>query len=199
MGTWTLVEDLKKIPLRFSFSDIERSAVDLEGTTIVMEVINVSVLACILVTILGTEAGYYRRRTCPTGYTPAGGDSHRCYQLVEETMAWQEALDYCKQDGGTLASVHSYQEFQSILNMVKRAENQSKSAWVGLNDLQQEGRFQWSDFSDTRWFWNSASRASGWGDDDCVALDSDGGNFDDIDCTTSNNFVCMKRAQKAYK
>ncbi|XP_010864211.3 C-type lectin LmsL-like [Esox lucius] len=171
-----------------------------------MGVKTVSILACVLVALLGTGAypsnchnhptSNCHYRVCPNGYSTAKAGSHRCFQLVTKQMGWQDALDYCKKDGGTLASVHGYQEYQFLLSMVKKTQGISAYSWIGLNDLDQEGSFVWTDRSDTEWFWSKSARAQQWGEEDCVALNSYTGaeGFDDITCSSGCTFICMRAA-----
>ncbi|CAB1311840.1 unnamed protein product [Coregonus sp. 'balchen'] len=160
-----------------------------------MGVITVSVLACVLLTLLGTGAlPHNHHYTCPSGYTGPDSTVPHCYRFVRKQMGWQQALDYCKRDQGTLAAVHSVEEYQLLLSMVKQTQSTSAYAWVGLNDLEKEGNYVWTDGSSVNWFWSESAKAQQWGEEDCVALNSYSGaeGFDDIKCDSGCTFVCMR-------
>ncbi|KAJ7987817.1 hypothetical protein DPEC_G00330450 [Dallia pectoralis] len=166
--------------------------------TIIMRVISVSVLVCVLVSVLGTQAYDYHGTDhyCSSGYSLADYTVPHCYKLIQKQMGWTDALAYCKRDGGTLASVHSTAEYDLILNMVKDTQSISAYAWVGLNDREQEGKYVWTDGSSASWVWSSSARQQQWGNEDCVAVNSYAGaeGFDDIKCDSGCTFVCMRMA-----
>ena len=56
---------------------------------------------------------------------------------MEEQNSWQVANDYCIQNGGHLASVHSEAE-----NELVKGDN-----WIGLIKSSTNGQFHWSDMT----------------------------------------------------
>jgi len=64
-----------------------------------------------------------------------------CYQLSNSTLTWDSADLYCKDFDAQLASIHSSDENQFILENVKGPDN----CRIGLNDIDEEGVFQWID------------------------------------------------------
>merc|ERR1719419_1492186 len=64
-----------------------------------------------------------------------------CYRVSESKMSWVDALDYCRDISGDLASIHSTEENEFLNSM-------GCYCWIGLNDIDNEGEFVWSDGSD---------------------------------------------------
>uniref|UniRef100_A0A4X2K6Y9 FRAS1-related extracellular matrix protein 1 n=1 Tax=Vombatus ursinus TaxID=29139 RepID=A0A4X2K6Y9_VOMUR len=76
-------------------------------------------------------------RTCPTGWSPQ--NSH-CYSLItEQKVTWNEAAQACREKHqGNLASVFTKQHMQWLWDFSGR-----KSFWIGLNDQDDSGRWEW--------------------------------------------------------
>ena len=73
------------------------------------------------------------------------------YFVGENRLDWLEAKAYCEDQGATLASIHSLQDWnrakikcQEILTT-----NDGSGCWFGLNDIDQEGTWQYVDNSTT--------------------------------------------------
>ncbi|XP_077159816.1 macrophage mannose receptor 1-like [Paroedura picta] len=89
---------------------------------------------------------------CPEGWSGAETSSS-CYKAFTEKThiqrTWFEARDFCREIGGDLASIHSYEE-QKRINTLK-----SGNIWIGLSDLDSDEAFTWSDGSPTDYeHWN---------------------------------------------
>ncbi|XP_078008613.1 FRAS1-related extracellular matrix protein 1-like [Phascolarctos cinereus] len=76
-------------------------------------------------------------RTCPTGWSLQ--NSH-CYSLItEQKVTWNEAAQACREKHqGNLASVFTKQHMQWLWDFSGR-----KSFWIGLNDQDNAGRWEW--------------------------------------------------------
>uniref|UniRef100_A0A6Q2ZL62 C-type lectin domain-containing protein n=1 Tax=Esox lucius TaxID=8010 RepID=A0A6Q2ZL62_ESOLU len=163
-----------------------------------MRVLTLSVLACVLVTLLGAE-GFHGNDiyNCQPGYSLASNNVPHCYKLIQEKMGWTDALNYCQKEGGTLAAAHSINEYQLLLSMVKKTQDISAYAWVGLNDLDEEGKYVWTDGSNADFSWADGAIEQQYGEEDCVALNSYKGaeGFDDIKCNDGCTFICMTMAK----
>ena len=60
-----------------------------------------------------------------------------CYLNVAESLTWQGANDFCIENGGHLASIHSVDE-----NEVVKGDN-----WIGLIKSSTHGQFHWADMT----------------------------------------------------
>ncbi len=69
-----------------------------------------------------------------------GGHS---YLLIDESMTWNEADEYCKKLGGHLVSITSEKEQQFIDQLVKSHSKSKIFYWLGGNDARQEGKWEW--------------------------------------------------------
>ena len=112
-------------------------------------------------------------------------------------MSWNDAEEFCKAEGGHLASVTSH----AIKNFV-REETLSRgltSAWFGGNEVDAEGAWKWVDGATWEFtFW-------GPGQPDGMKADGEKSNklhclcyskkwgWDDSPCYNEKKFVCSKK------
>uniref|UniRef100_A0A667WSI0 C-type lectin domain-containing protein n=1 Tax=Myripristis murdjan TaxID=586833 RepID=A0A667WSI0_9TELE len=117
-----------------------------------------------------------------------------CYKL-EDMKNWQEAEDYCVRDQGHLVSIYSEEQL-SFLNA-----HMPGAAWVGLNDIREEGHFEYTDGSQFVSDYNLILWAPGQPDnwqnnEDCAHLraptDPQAGLLNDDFCTATREFICKK-------
>ena len=83
-----------------------------------------------------------------------------------EKKNWTDAEDFCQKEGGHLASVHSDAAVDFVLQGMARLG--LDIAWLGGNDIEQEGAWQWTDC--TPWdftFW-ARGEPTGWEGEDCL-------------------------------
>jgi len=76
-------------------------------------------------------------------------NGHKYYCSMFPTT-WEYAEDYCQQYGGYLATINSSQENYMLSNFLT-----IQSAYIGLNDVNQEGNFEWSNgepLTYTNWY-----------------------------------------------
>ena len=93
-------------------------------------------------------------------------------------------------EGAELASVSS-SEANTFLGSLTQDHT-----WLGGNDVVAEGTYTWTDgtsWSYDNWRFNAPNNGNGNSEQDCVILRSDG-EWDDVSCSTSRNFVCEKPA-----
>jgi len=84
-----------------------------------------------------------------------------------ERQVWRNALLRCQEQGGTLAKTISLTEHNTMRSLCPN--NNCRSAWIGLNDISIEGRFQWADRSPLDWtHWRYNEPKNKHGDEDCV-------------------------------
>jgi len=73
------------------------------------------------------------------GYLYMGSYNGHFYYCSDDPASWPQANAACQQYGGYLAAIGSAGENQFLANILT-----IQSAWIGLNDAQQEGNYQWS-------------------------------------------------------
>ena len=92
---------------------------------------------------------------CSSGWTKLGMQS--CTKRLDTLMTWHESLAECEElsDGnGSLASINSLKEMDSLLGLLD-----GKETWIGLNDIDNEGIYNWTDGSPVVYVnWSSSER-----------------------------------------
>uniref|UniRef100_A0A8C2WG48 C-type lectin domain-containing protein n=1 Tax=Cyclopterus lumpus TaxID=8103 RepID=A0A8C2WG48_CYCLU len=108
--------------------------------------------------------------------------SHRTFVLINTTMFWTVAQNYCREHHTDLAMVRNIEENQMVQNLLPSRD----IAWIGLH---REG-WKWSDGSD--------SSLRNWRPDQplgstksCVAADfRDNGLWVTMECNDKSAFIC---------
>jgi hypothetical protein len=89
---------------------------------------------------------------CPLGWTYLQ-ETSKCHKATEPGLDWNGALASCKNEGGTLASIHSDVENTAVLNFANTSNaailmsQESGYAWVYIG-LSRQPNLQWTDGSD---------------------------------------------------
>ncbi|CAL8405295.1 unnamed protein product [Arctogadus glacialis] len=113
-------------------------------------------------------------------------DEEPHYIVVQNTMTWYEALQYCRSHYTDLASVPNAAENDKILAL------NPADAWIGLH------RYPWSHWSD-----GSSATFLNWGPGEpnshggpvaprCVKMSVTSGSFFDEECGLLYNFACQR-------
>jgi len=126
--------------------------------------------------------------TCDQGWDTFGD---HCYFYGTDTKSWFDAEDYCKEEGGHLASVNTPAIQDYVLNELTRRG--LDYAWFGGNDIEEEGVWKWTDL--TPWeftSWGPGEPDNHNGNQDCLVYDDNKYKWDDIGCSTKETFVCSK-------
>ncbi|XP_025416102.1 uncharacterized protein LOC112687566 isoform X2 [Sipha flava] len=81
----------------------------------------------------------------------------QCLTIVDETLNWDEAEDYCAQNGGHLVSIDSHRTQTLIDTALINSPSYSDSIayWIGATDMNNEGFFRWTDsspFTYSNWY-----------------------------------------------
>ena len=72
----------------------------------------------------------------------------------------------------------------------------SKSFWIGFNDRESEGDWQWSDRT-TSSYTNWAEKSPNNGGVSCASM-VEGGNWHDEPCTEKLKFICKRKGMTRY-
>jgi len=136
--------------------------------------------------------------SCEPGWTQM---QQKCYKLETPAIpvTWDIADSGCKSLGSELASIESQCEQNTVFEVANKA-----AVWIGGNDKNSEGTFTWP--SGTEFYksgaavlevytnlasgFNSASQTT----QHCVQLQGSDGEWDDILCSKTLNYVCEKAA-----
>ncbi|XP_072570731.1 uncharacterized protein [Paramormyrops kingsleyae] len=126
---------------------------------------------------------------CDVGYLLFGDF---CYHFEAESVkTWQDAETYCANQNGHLASFHSEEEVSFL------SAHMTRSSWLGLNDIQTEGNYVWTDGTLASFLPWDHNQPDNWqNNEDCIAMrgvdHSNPGYLNDQFCTTTFPFVCKK-------
>jgi len=133
---------------------------------------------------------------CAEGWE-ANGD--HCYLFGDEKKNWTAAEDFCRGEGGHLATVNTNATKEFVLEGLTRRN--FRSIWIGGSDIEEEGVWKWTDC--TPWeaeFWARGEPNNAGNIQDCLALVLRSDSYpqlnrqwDDGDCSTKNEFLCSKK------
>jgi len=131
---------------------------------------------------------------CAEGWE-ANGD--HCYLFGDEKKNWTAAEDFCRGEGGHLATVNTNATKEFVLEGLTRRN--FDWTWIGGNDLEEEGVWKWTDC--TPWeatFW-APGEPNNKNNEDCLALVLVHGNpqlnrqWNDGSCIIEWEFLCSKK------
>ncbi|KAM6975835.1 uncharacterized protein LKV04_015092 [Tautogolabrus adspersus] len=126
---------------------------------------------------------------CDAGYLLYGDF---CYQFETEVVkSWQDAEAHCAGEQSHLVSVHSEEELSFIV------AHMPAQAWIGLNDINIEGQFVYTDGTAADLLLWGPNQPDNWqNNEDCVHIrgadHSEAGKFNDDFCTSTKEFICKK-------
>ncbi|KAF7670463.1 hypothetical protein LDENG_00124860, partial [Lucifuga dentata] len=126
---------------------------------------------------------------CDSGYLLYG---NFCYHFETEVMKnWHDAETHCVGQQGHLVSFHSQEELSFLI------AHMPGDAWVGLNDIDTENVFVYTDNTPANVLPWATNQPDNWQDDeDCVHLRGvthpDSGKLNDDFCTSTKEFICKK-------
>ncbi|XP_015230321.1 PREDICTED: C-type mannose receptor 2 [Cyprinodon variegatus] len=123
-------------------------------------------------------------------YTDPVTDS--CYQFnFQATLSWSEARISCQQQGADLLSIGKLHE-QTYINGILNSH--SSALWIGLNDLELSGGWQWSDSSPVKYLNWDPDQPSHVEEENCVVVRSESsGRWQNRDCSDALPYACKKR------
>ncbi|KAI3376174.1 hypothetical protein L3Q82_016698, partial [Scortum barcoo] len=78
--------------------------------------------------------------------------------------------EHCQNRGGNLASVHSFNEYQFIQNMIQRITHTFPDTWLGGSDAEQEGTWLWSNGEPFRFNYWSPGEPNNVLNADCLVM-----------------------------
>uniref|UniRef100_A0A8B9TUL6 Lymphocyte antigen 75 n=1 Tax=Anas platyrhynchos TaxID=8839 RepID=A0A8B9TUL6_ANAPL len=112
-----------------------------------------------------------------------------CYQFnTQSALSWKEAYISCQKQGGDLLSIQDASE----LSYVQGKDDIAEIFWIGLNQLDVSGGWQWSDHKPLNFVnWHpdmqSLSPLDG---TSCVAMNAASGQWQSYHCGTQLPYVC---------
>nr|XP_006813569.1 PREDICTED: macrophage mannose receptor 1-like [Saccoglossus kowalevskii] len=112
------------------------------------------------------------------------------YSLEEDRLMWSDALERCQQQGGDLASFHSAEEELHVWE--KSGVNDWANAfWIGLNDVEDESGFVWSDGSAVNYVdWHDGEPNGGTLANCIEVFFHESKSWNDQVCDRPRNWIC---------
>lgn len=127
---------------------------------------------------------------CPDCFVAEVAGLHGAF--CENPRSWQDAEDACRELGGTLFVVHSAEEETALAELMMERTGAS-NFWIGLSDLEVEGRFSWVDGSPLDFTSFAPGEPNDENDgEDCVLLRFDG-LWNDQPCNLELPAACRLR------
>uniref|UniRef100_A0A8D2IVV1 Macrophage mannose receptor 1 n=1 Tax=Varanus komodoensis TaxID=61221 RepID=A0A8D2IVV1_VARKO len=133
---------------------------------------------------------------------------NKCYKMfgfkAEDQKTWDAARTACQgsEDGGNLATIPN-EKVQAFLTY--HLNNLPMDAWIGLNDINQEQMYLWTDGSGLHYTnWADGFPLTGYeGDrDDCVAIkirpSKEAGTWRHFRCSSSKSYICQANTNPKY-
>ena len=119
--------------------------------------------------------------------------SGRIYVGVNEKKAWDEANTYCESVyGASLATITSSAENSAVRNAATKAGiGTSQLLWIGFNDINEEGSWEWVDGITPSDYTNWANGAPDQGSDHNVGYMTSSDTWQDGAISSQLYFVCM--------
>ena len=125
--------------------------------------------------------------------------SSSSYSVFDKKRNWSDALSFCQRFGADLVKIESQGETEFInatwlLSLEKM--------WIGLNDLEVEGVWKWSDNTSLGVYSNWGYREpNNWQNQDCVVIkrgfmgaDFFDAKWEDADCERTLLYLCEKKS-----
>ncbi|KAJ8414330.1 hypothetical protein AAFF_G00052000 [Aldrovandia affinis] len=115
-----------------------------------------------------------------------------CYQFnFQSAMFWNEARVSCRQQGADLLSITELHE-QTYINGL--LTGYSASLWIGLNDLDMNGGWQWADSSPLKFLYWESDQPIHAEEENCAVIRTEtSGHWQNRDCRVDLPYVCKKR------
>jgi len=119
-------------------------------------------------------------------------DDNTCFWVSDSRYTFEQAEQVCKDRGMELASIHSVEEHIYVVDL------SPMNMWIGLNDLEVEGIFKWTDNTTLNFeYWCDGEPNNESGHEDCVEfrhddqfLDKCHGKWNDYVCDHGNAALC---------
>ncbi|KAI9516017.1 hypothetical protein NQZ68_020545 [Dissostichus eleginoides] len=119
--------------------------------------------------------------------------------------SWQEARQFCINQGGDLAVIDSREKHLAITELITNYQDPSRPIvhsgfWIGLRDIEEEGIWKWLDGTSlTTGYWNDGEPNDS-GGEDCAATYPRGNPFkawNDAPCNHILKWICQMTPRSA--
>ncbi|XP_067840319.1 collectin-11 isoform X3 [Heptranchias perlo] len=114
---------------------------------------------------------------------------NKIYLLVKEEKRYTDAHEYCRDRGGLLIMPKDEATNSLIASYISEAG--LSRVFIGVNDLEEEGQFVFTDGAPLLTFnkWRNGEPNNAYDEEDCAEMVSSGG-WNDVACHITMYFVC---------
>ncbi|XP_078069321.1 collectin-11 isoform X1 [Mustelus asterias] len=144
----------------------------------------------ILVTQLTNELNFIKNALpSPAAVAGVREVENKIYLLVKEEKRYTDAHEYCRDRGGLLIMPKDEATNSLIASYISEAG--LSRVFIGVNDLEEEGQFVFTDGSPLQTFnkWRNGEPNNAYDEEDCAEMVSSGG-WNDVTCHITMYFVC---------
>ncbi|KAM8833470.1 uncharacterized protein ACB058_017393 isoform 1-T2 [Synchiropus picturatus] len=121
------------------------------------------------------------------------------FSFLSDTPAkpWEEARNYCQQNGATLVVVDSREKQLALNEVIYPSRSRVRlGIWIGLDDMEEEGIWRWPDRTRlVEGFWNDGE-PNNLNQENCVEItvirENPFKSWNDCRCTQPRNWICEK-------
>ncbi|XP_058889912.1 macrophage mannose receptor 1-like [Acipenser ruthenus] len=112
-----------------------------------------------------------------------------CYKPFNDKQTWFSARQECRKIGAELVSILSQSEQSWIESYLYMA---TSDMWIGMNDLEMQNYFIWSDGQLVRFtYWDSGRPTNhNTYNKNCVEMLYKNGRWNDVSCSELNTYIC---------
>ncbi|XP_077058634.1 galactose-specific lectin nattectin-like [Siphateles boraxobius] len=150
--------------------------------------LSLCLLMALTASVEANPVGSNNRRVCEGGWSSFGS---RCFKFFNNHQTWIEAEKTCLHFRGNLASVHSHEEYMFLQRLVRDTTYTTTGAWIGGHDAVNEGDWLWSDGSKMNYQIWAHGEPNNHGNEHCLQMNDDNGNWNDNKCWAKMPFVCV--------
>ncbi|CAL1538297.1 unnamed protein product, partial [Lymnaea stagnalis] len=118
-----------------------------------------------------------------------------CTYIPSQADSYINASDSCKVHGGVLVTMKTSLKQKLVADALNKHPVLSNRLWIGLDDMQQEGTFLWSDgatctVEEQSVLFSKGKPTPGTPEEDCAVLSKSTLLVNDVDCTDKFPYIC---------
>ena len=130
-----------------------------------------------------------RDESPPDGCEQVDGRGRATIVCFADRLIWSEAKTACEAWDGTLATITERRDHDRFPAFVRRRG----SLWIGLNDLEREGRYEWVGRNSNYRNWANGEPNNWGGDEDCIMLRREADSrWNDQGCNAQLGYICER-------
>ena len=116
--------------------------------------------------------------------------NNSCYKFFQDKLTWSAAQTECEAFESLLVTIHSREENNFVWSLIPSG---NFDIWMGGSDVASEGSWVWKDGQAWGLFtsWKTGE-PNNLGNEDCLLMYDESGNWNDLSCTATRAYVCVK-------